>query len=520
MFINRVDVKCYYEMAIEGKKIAKNTGLLYFRMLLMMVVSLYTSRILLATIGVDDYGIYNVVGGVVVMIGFLSGTMTTTSSRFITVALGHNDMQDMRKTFSSTLLVNLLLALLICLLAETIGLWFLNEKMIIPFERRTAAFWVYQFSIASTVFSIIMVPFRATIIAHEKMGAFAYFSLFDAFARLGVIYLLVISPIDRLVFYAALIFLVHIIDVFIYILYSLIKFEEAKLRISYDKEIVKKIFGFITWSSYGSFVTVGFTQGLNIILNMFFGPAVNAARGIAVQVQHAVIYFTDNFQTAINPQLIKLTAKQNFNDARTLLVASSKYSFFLLCFLGLPIIVETPLVLGIWLKEVPEYTVSFCRIILITSIFGCLANSLRVVNQAEGHIKKFQIYECTLLLLIMPISYFSLKLWQIPLLVFVIHLSIELLAQLVRIAIVVPKIEMTIFSYIKDVYVRILPVFIIPLFMAFLFYNFIPEGILSALIIVAIQELILLFVIFYWGLSSLERVYVLRLIKKLKTKKL
>ena len=235
-------------MAIDGKTIAKNTGMLYFRMLLMMLVSLYTSRILLATIGVEDYGIYSVVGGVVVMIGFLSGTMSTTSSRFITVALGHSDMQEMKKTFSSILLVNLLLAVIVCLLAETVGLWFFNEKMVIPDDRRFAALWVYQVSVIVTVLSLVTVPFNAAIIAHEKMKAFAFISLFDAFARLGIVYLLMVSPIDKLIFYAILMALIQVVNFSVYVIYCLRKFEETGLRVSYDKTIVRNVFGFIAWS--------------------------------------------------------------------------------------------------------------------------------------------------------------------------------------------------------------------------------------------------------------------------------
>lgn len=505
-------------MAIDGRKIAKNTGLLYFRMLLMLVVSLYTSRVLLATIGVDDYGIYNVVGGVVVMIGFLSGTMSTTSSRFVTVALGHNDLQEMKKTFSSILLVNLLLAIIVLLLAETIGLWFFEEKMVIPENRKIAALWVYQVSVIATSMAIISVPFNAAIIAHEKMNAFAYISLFDAFARLGIVYLLKVSPMDMLIFYAILIFLVQLVNVLVYIIYCMRKFEEVELRVSFDKDIVKKVFAFITWSSYGSFVTVGFTQGLNIILNLFFGPAVNAARGIAVQVQHAVVNFTTNFQTALNPQLMKLTAQENYGDARKLLIASSKYSFFLLCFLGLPIIVEAPFILSLWLEDVPDYCVSFCRIILVISIFSSLANSLRVVNQAEGNIKKFQLYECTVLLLIMPFSYFALKLWQIPILVFVVHLVIELIAQFIRIAIVAPKIELTFRSYISEVYLKILPVFIVPLLLSFILYKVMQSGIVSVITIVFAQESVLSVLVYYIGLSVSERTYLLQVVKKIKEK--
>lgn len=505
-------------MAIDSKRIAKNTGLLYFRMLLMIVISLYTSRILLDTLGVEDFGIYNVVGGVVVMIGFLNGTMGTTSSRFITVSLGQNDMKEMRKTFSSILLVNLFLALLVFVLAETIGLWFLIEKMTIPPDRADASMWVYQLSVISVMFTIVTVPFNAVIIAHEKMGAFAYISLFDAFAKLGIVYLLLFSPLDRLVFYAILMLFVHVVNMLIYIVYCLWKFPEASMKVIYDRTIIKSVFGFISWASYGSFVSVGFTQGLNIILNLFFDPAVNAARGIAVQVQNATVHFTTNFQTALNPQLMKSTSQNNFTDARQLLVASSKYSFFLLCIIGLPIIIETPFILNLWLKEVPEYSVAFCRIILVTSIWGSLANPLRIVNHAEGNIKKFQLYECTALLLIMPVSYFMLKIWEIPILVFVVHFVIELIAQFIRIAIVIPKIELDFRTYMKNVYCRIMPVFFIPLTITWLISRSQPESLWSFCCVTFLLELLLFSMIYLIGFTTSEKGYAINAVKKCRSR--
>lgn len=492
-------------MAIEGRRIAKNTGLLYIRMLLLMAVSLYTSRIVLSTLGVVDFGIYNVVGGVVVMLGFLSGTLNTASSRFITVSLCDKDLDSMKSTFNSVFIVNLILALVVLLLSETIGLWFLTEKMIIPNERHDAAFWVYQFSVITVFLNIVTVPFNASIIAHERMGAFAYISLIDAFAKLLIVYLIRIAPWDRLVFYAFLMMAIHVFDFLIYNIYCLNKFSETRLRLKAKKSTIQEILNFIVWASYGSFVSVGFTQGLNVILNMFFGPSVNAARGIAVQVQTAVTQFTNNFQIAINPQLIKKTAQQEFEDARTLLIASSKYSFLILCMLGIPIIIEAPFILGLWLEEVPEYSVSFCRIMICICIWGSLANPLRTANQAEGHIRKFQIIECTLLLLIMPISYISLRFWDIPILVFVVHLIIELSTQIVRIKIVVPKIQMTLSSYFVNVYYKIVPVFFLPFLVVLIKKLRVFSEVSEFFIVVVLVELIILFSSYYIALTSRER---------------
>ena len=471
----------------------------------MMLVSLYTSRILLAALGVVDYGLYNVVGGVVVMIGFFQGTMATASARFVTVALGQGDLNNMKRVFSSLLFVNIFLAILIFLFAETIGLWFLQNKMTIPESRTHASMWVYQLSVISVCTNIITVPFNASIISHERMGAFAYISLFDALAKLFIAYLIVISKFDKLILYALLVFLTHIIDIFIYYLYCIKHFPETKTTLIYDKSSIKKILSFITWASYGSLASVGFTQGLNIILNIFFGPAVNAARGIAVQVQNAVVNFTVNFQTAINPQLMKLTTKHDFENTQRLLIYSSKYSFFLLCIIGLPLIVETPFILECWLDKVPNYSISFCRIILIISIWGALANPLRIVNHAEGNIKKFQLCECTLLLLIMPISYCLLKCWQIPILVFIVHLIIEVFAQFIRIIIVTQKINMSFTKYIHQIYLRIIPVFFIPFILSFALHKLIQTNNLTRFgIVVAGGELVLILSILLFGLKNEE----------------
>ncbi|MCD8291382.1 MAG: lipopolysaccharide biosynthesis protein, partial [Prevotella sp.] len=452
----------------NNKRIAKNTIILYIRMLILMVVSLYTSRIVLEGLGVIDYGLYNVVGGIVVALGFLSGTLNTASSRFITVALSGRNIDEMCKVFNNVLFVNFLLAVGVLVFGETVGLWFLYEKMQIPEERFNAAFWVYQMSVITIMINIIASAYNACIIAHEKMKAFAYITLVDAFGKLLVAYLLLhIINYDKLIIYGFLLLLIQMTDRLIYGIYCKRNFIETKAKMILDKSLLKNMFKFISWSAYGSFVVMGFTQGLNILLNIFFNPAVNAARGISVQVQHAVVLFVTNFQTAINPQLTISTARGELNTARNLLLASSKFSFFLLCMLVLPIISETPFILNIWLKQVPEYTVSFVQIMLTISLWQSLANPLRIINQAEGNIKKFQIYECTTLLLIVPISYILLKKWEIPILVFCVHLTIELIAQYIRIRIVLPKIGMSMCSYFKKVYARLIPIFLIPLLLIY-----------------------------------------------------
>lgn len=485
-------------------------------MLLMMVVSLYTSRIVLDALGVVDFGLYNVVGGIVVALGFLSGTLNTASSRFITVALSKGCLDEMNKTFSNVLFVNILLAVIVLIAGETVGLWFLYNKLQVPPERFNAAFWVYQMSIVTVMINIISSAYNACIIAHEKMKAFAYFSLFDCFAKLLIAYaLLHITNYDKLIIYGALLLTVQIIDRIVYGAYCTRKFNETRTKIILDRPLLTQMFKFISWASYGSFVSIGFTQGLNILINLFFGPAINAARAVSVQVQNAVISFTTNFQTAINPQLIQSVAKNDFTRARMLLKVSSKFSFFLLCLLGMPLIAVTPFILNLWLKEVPEHTVWFVRLMLVISIWSCIANPLRIVNQAEGNIRKFQLCEGTVLLMIVPVSYIVLKIYKIPELVFVVHLVIELLSSYIRIKIVLPKINMSIKDYFKSIYSPLFLIFSISIFICFFLLKYLNMGndIFSALSVCILLEISMIALIFIIGLNSLERVKLVEFFK-------
>ena len=485
-------------------------------MLLMMVVSLYTSRIVLDALGVVDFGLYNVVGGIVVALGFLSGTLNTASSRFITVALSKGCLDEMNKTFSNVLFVNILLAVIVLIAGETVGLWFLYNKLQVPPERFNAAFWVYQMSIVTVMINIISSAYNACIIAHEKMKAFAYFSLFDCFAKLLIAYaLLHITNYDKLIIYGALLLTVQIIDRIVYGAYCTRKFNETRTKIILDRPLLTQMFKFISWASYGSFVSIGFTQGLNILINLFFGPAINAARAVSVQVQNAVISFTTNFQTAINPQLIQSVAKNDFTRARMLLKVSSKFSFFLLCLLGMPLIAVTPFILNLWLKEVPEHTVWFVRLMLVISIWSCIANPLRIVNQAEGNIRKFQLCEGTVLLMIVPVSYIVLKIYKIPELVFVVHLVIELLSSYIRIKIVLPKINMSIKDYFKSIYSPLFLIFSISIFICFFLLKYLNMGhdIFSALSVCILLEISMIALIFIIGLNSSERIRLVELLK-------
>ena len=493
----------------NNKRIAKNTLLLYFRMLLTMGISLYTSRVVLKALGVEDFGIYNVVAGVVTSLAFLNTSLNTASSRYITVSLGKDDFSSRKRIFAAVLVINMILGAIILILSETIGLWFVLNQLNIPESRVNAAIWVFQISIIAIILNILSVPFNATIIAHERMKAFAYISLIDAVAKLGIAYFICYDfKVDRLIIYSLLLLLVHLIDQIIYMFYCIKKFEEINFKLSFDCGLMKEILTFISWSAYGSFVSIGFTQGLNILLNIYFGPSINAARGIAVQVQTAIYQFTYNFLLAVNPQLIKSVVQKEFDRSKFLLIACSKLSFFLLCIIGIPVICCAEFILNLWLEEVPSHTVNFLRIIVIISMVQALASPLRIINQAEGNIKRFQMYECTTLLCIVPISYLALSFGMKPEIVFVIHLFVELVAHYIRIKIVLPKIVMPIHEYVQYVLLRTVPVLLISLLIVWQIHNNIIVTIFDGCIILLLSAFIVAITILLVGLNRKERLFI------------
>lgn len=440
------------DTSANNNRIAKNTLLLYIRMFFMLLISLYTSRVVLSTLGIVDYGINNVVGGVITMLGFLTGSLSAASSRYITYDLGKGDMIALKKTFGNILSIHYILAAIVLVLGETLGLWFMSTQLQIPPEREIAAMWVYQFSILSFILAVINVPYNATIIAHEKMSAFAYISIADAILKLLIVYLLVIIPYDKLIIYVILYFCIQAFDRIIYGIYCSRHFEETHTRLRYDGSLFREIFAFAGWTMNGNLAAIGYTQGLNILLNIFFGPTVNAARGIAVQVQGVCQQFCNNFQMALNPQLTKNYAQGDFDNMHRLLVKSSKFSFYILFFIVLPLMFKAEFVLKLWLGIVPEHTVTFLRLILIVGLLYTLSNPIIVSVHATGKLKKFQLIEGTMLLTIVPIAYILLKFFGIrPEYVFVVHIAVELCTQYARLRIVLPMINMKLGDYVRSV---------------------------------------------------------------------
>lgn len=499
----------------NNKRIAKNTLLLYFRMLFTMGVSLYTSRVVLNTLGVEDFGIYNVVGGVVTMLSFLNGTMTAATQRYITFELGKGNNKGLQKIFSLSISIHILISLLVVILAESIGLWFVSTQMSIPTDRMSAAMWVYQFSILACVVMIMSVPYNAAIIAHEKMSAFAYISIAEVSLKLFIVYLLVIFDFDKLKLYAVLMFAVQLLIRFLYGYYCKRNFSETKYRFLWDSKLFKEMLTFGAWTMNGTVAVLLYTQGINILLNIFFGPVVNAARGIAVQVQNAVASFCYNFQTAVNPQIIKSYAANDLAYMHKLIYATSKYSFFLLYLISLPIIIETKMVLSLWLKTVPEYTVIFVRLMLLICLLEALSRPIIIAAHATGNIKRFQLWEGSCLLSILPFSYCALKLGLKPQSVFIVHLVVAILTQYIRLYIISPQIQMKLAGYFKEVISRVIYVTIISTMFPLLLYSYLLHNILNSFFICFISIMCSLCSIYFWGLKNEERKLIIDKIKKI-----
>ena len=489
----------------NNKRIAKNTLLLYFRMLFMMVVSLYTSRIILNALGVEDFGIYNVVGGVVAMFSVISGSLSAAISRFITYELGKGDQSRLNKIFSASVTIQLMLSLIIVVLIESVGVWFLNAKMTIPETRITAANWVLQFSIITFVINLISVPYNAAIIAHEKMSAFAYISILEVLGKLAIAFLIIVSPIDQLVFYAILMCSVACIVRLIYGHYCKKHFAECTYHFHCDKDILKQMFGFAGWNFIGASSAVLKDQGVNVVINMFTCPAVNAARGIAMQVNGAIYNFVQSFMTALNPQITKSYAANNHQYMMALIFQGSRLSYYILMVLTLPVIINTDYILYLWLKIVPEHTVSFVQLVLLFSMSEAISLPLVTAMLATGNIKKYQIIVGGLQVLNLPIAYILLKFNFAVELVFVVAIVISQLCLLARLYLLRGMIGLHVREFIRKVYFNVFIVTILAGVVPFYLHHFLSSGAISFLLQCLVSVILSLLVIFFVGCNQMER---------------
>lgn len=451
----------------SSSRLMKNTILLYFRMILMMCINLYTSRIVLHTLGVEDYGIYNVVGGVVVMFSFLTDSMTASTQRFLTFELGAGNKQRLHEVFVTSIHIHVIISLLIILLGETIGLWFLNEKMVIPSGRMTAAYWCFHLSIFTAVLDVLSYPYISAIIAHEKMKSFAYIAILDAVLKLLLVYLLLVFDYDRLILYALLYAGEKILLRSVYNIYCLRNFEECKYRWFFEKSLFRKMASFAGWKLLGSLSYILYTQGLNLLLNVFFGPVANAARAAAYQAQTAVGKFSGNIQTAINPQITKTYASGQIEEMHHIIFKGFRLIFFILLIICLPLIVETPAVLGLWLVEVPEGSVTFLRFLLVTLLFQRCYGVLITAVYATGNIRKYEIIMGAMTLTTVPIAYIVLKLGGSPWSVFAVHLIIVIISNIIILGVILPIIKMGLKVFLRYALMRCALVTVLSLIIPF-----------------------------------------------------
>ncbi len=489
----------------NNKRIAKNTILLYFRMLFIMIVSLYTVRIVLNTLGAIDYGIYNVVGGIVSMFGIFTTTMASASQRFFSYELGLNNKRNLQQIFSLNLIIYIGLSLFVILLAETIGLWFLNTHLNIPKDRLYAANFVYQFSVFLFVSNLIAIPYNALVIAYEKMSFFAYVSIFEVLSKLLVIYLLLRTSFDRLIFYSVLMCIIGYISLIIYWFYCFKKFFVSHFIFFWNKRKFNELIGYTGWNLFGSITTVLNTQGLSILINLFFGPIFNSAKAISDRVSYTISSFSTNFYLAVNPQIIKLYASGDIESMTALVFQSSKISYYMLLVLSLPLILKTEYVLSLWLGTVDYNMIVFTRLSLIYSLINILENPITQMVRATGKIKKYQIYVGAITLLLIPVCYFLFLNGFSAETSLYILIIIYIVVLYVRLCVVGKQFELSIKTYLDNVLKYVVIVSVISFILSYYIYLYSKDIFLNFLLTSAIVVFITILIAYLLGLSRKEK---------------
>lgn len=507
-------------MQSNNKTIAKNTLFLYFRMMFTMVISLFTSRIILQKLGVDDYGIYQAVGGVVGFLSFINGALSTGSSRFLTYALGEGNVEKLKRTFSTTLNIHILIAILIVIVAETVGLWFLYNKMVIAPDRLSAAVYTYHLSILTAVFTLTQVPYNATIVAHEKMSIYAYMSIFEVSAKLLICYLLTIGGFDRLMMYATLLLGVQVGVMCFYRFYCTRHFEEARYSFSFDKKIFKEIAGFSGWSMFANASIALNSQGVLILLNMFFTPAVVAARAISLQVNMAANQFVSNFRQAANPQIVKKYAAGDYEGSKHLLLESTKYSYYMMYLIALPVCLLAYPLLKLWLGVVPNYTVPFLQLVIVQSLFQVFDTSFYTALYAKGRLRENALTSPTLGFMIFPITYVLFKLGYSPLVLSWTSLVVYAILGIIVKPCLIIKIVDYKCSEIWSVYRSCIVVTLVSLPVPITIYRFLDTSELLNFIIVGFVCLLSIGItVFFFGIDiAMRKKVVDAVMKKIKIK--
>lgn len=503
----------------NSKRIAKNTIMLYIRMLFLMVISLYTSRVILNSLGVEDYGIYNVVGGFVAMFSMISTSLAGAISRYLTFSLAKDTPERLREVFSTSIIIQLLLCVILLLLAETVGIWFVNTQMVIPADRLTAANWVFQISVLTTMVQLISIPYNSLIIAHEKMSAFAYIGIYEGIVKLLIAFAIPYATTDSLILYAILMCFLSVSVRMLYGHYCSKHFPESKFKYILDKSLLKNMFGFSGWNFIGTTSGVLRSQGINILINIFCGPAVNAARGIAMQVNNAVSGFSRNFTTAVRPQITKSYAVGDKVSYENLVMKCSKFSFFILMILCVPIITEAEFIINLWLVEVPQYTIEFVCVILLLTMTDSYSSSLTTLLLATGKIKKYQILVGGIQLLNFPLAYVLLKLGFSPVSTVSSVILISIICMVTRLQLLRSMMQFPIKKFYTNIVFRSISIFILSFAIIIPIREYINfDGWVQFIVSIIMAEVICISLIYTLGLTKSERRFVLSYVKKIRNR--
>lgn len=498
----------------NSKKLAVNTILLYGRTFITMLVGLYTSRVVLEVLGVEDYGTYNVIGGIVTMFSVISASLSNSISRFLTYELGKGDTQKLRIVFSTSINIQIVLSIIIAVLVEIIAVWFLYNHMNIPHERIPAAMWVLQCSLITFVINLISVPYNAAIVAHEKMSAFAYISILESMLKLLSVYAIYFTPFDNLSTYAVALTLSALIVRFTYTIYCKRRFEECSYQFVFQKDLIKEMFSFAGWNFFGTSAYIFNTQGVNIISNMFFGVAVNAARGIGGQAEGAVRQFVSNFTTALNPQIIKTYAEKNYEACYKIVRQGAKFSYCLMLFFFIPIALEAEYVMQLWLKNVPEYAVVFWVLALLGTMVDLPGAPLTTLALATGKIKKFYIYMGSMGCLVFPLSWLFFYLGASPSMSYWVYIGVYTYLVFVRAFLLRKQIRFPVRPFLKETILPIIIISILSILLPFAVHCNMDSGFLRLVAVGIVSSISVLSAVWGIGMSKTERMKVTNAIKR------
>lgn len=482
-----------------------------------MAVALYTSRVVLDVLGVEDFGVYSVVGGVVTLFSFFNSAMSSATQRFFSYELGKNDLKKLNLTFNASVNIHISIGVLVFILAETLGLWFINNKLNLPADNLDTIQWIYHFSVLTFLVGIIRVPYNAIIIAHERMATYAYLSIIEVVLKLLIVYLLVVIDTNKLILYAILVFGVTFLIALVYIIYCIKNFNESRYQFYYDAKLYKILLSYSGWSLFGNIASVAKSQGSNILLNIFIGSVANAAYAITIQVQSAINLFISNFQLAVSPQIIKSYAANKKDDMFFLITQSSKISFLLIYILSIPLLFDTDYILSLWLKTVPEYTVDFVYLIVINLLIDSFSGPLMIGIQSTGRIKYYQICVGLLLFLNLPISYAFLKISKNPEVVIIISIILSIIALFFRLLFLNQLIGFSIISYLKKVIFRICLVVISSLIVPYAIFQNMDPGLDRLFILITASSVVILMLSYFLGLNTKEKTQIKSMVLKNKS---